>query len=46
MFVRLNGKEVVVMPFDSATIYALVNGLVETLEYGVACGYNLVASCS
>ena len=34
MFVRLNGKEVVVMPFDAATIYALLIGLVETLEYG------------
>ena len=34
MFVRLNGKEVVVMPFDAATIYALLNGLVETLECG------------
>ena len=34
MFVRLNGKEVVAMPFDAATIYALLNGLVETLEYG------------
>ena len=34
MFARLNGKEVVVMPFDAATIFALLNGLVETLEYG------------